>query len=133
MSDEKARTEGGAHQFILENIDSVPQLEGLVLLWQSRPRLWTASELAARLYISPENAIEAVRGLIRIGMVAELAGPPVRYSYVSRSAQQDELMLDVQTTYQRELVRISHMIHSKASPAVREFARAFRFKKEQDS
>lgn len=131
MSDEKSRAEGSAYQFILTNIDSVPQLEGLVLLWESRPASWTADELAARLYISPEKAAEALRGLIRSGMIAELPGSPVRYAYFSRSEAQDALMLDVHTTYRRELVEVSHMIHSKASPAIREFARAFRFKKER--
>lgn len=133
MSDEKPRTEGDAYRFIRDNIDSVPQLEGLVLLWESRPASWTAADLAARLYISPEDAVEVLRGLIRVGMVAEAMGSSLRYSYASRSAQQDELMLDVCTTYRRELLRVSHMIHSKASSSVREFARAFRFKKEQDA
>jgi hypothetical protein len=36
----------------------------------------------------------------------------------------------VDATYRRELVRISSMIHSKPSPAVRQFARAFRLKKD---
>jgi DNA-binding MarR family transcriptional regulator len=132
MPDETPRIEDAAYQFILENIDSVPQLEGLVLLWESRPAAWTAEELAARLYITPENAVSALRGLIRVGIVVESPVPPIRYSYVSRSVQQDELMLEVHTTYRRELLRVSHMIHSKASPAIREFARAFRFKKELD-
>jgi len=133
MSDEKPRTESGAYQFIRANIDSVPQLEGLVLLWESHPASWTGAELAARLYISPDNAVEVLRSLIRIGMVAETTSSPVRYSYASRSALQDQLMLDVCATYRRELLRVSHMIHSKASPGVREFARAFRLKKEQDT
>jgi len=133
MSEEKPRTEGSAYQFIRENIDSVPQLEGLVLLWESRPALWTSADLAARLYIPSEDAVEILRSLIRIGIVAEVTGSPVRYSYLSRSGQQDELMSEVCITYRRELIRVSHMVHLKASAGIREFARAFRFKKEQDT
>jgi hypothetical protein len=39
----------------------------------------------------------------------------------------------VAVTYSRELVRLSTLIHSRASLAVREFARAFRFTKEKES
>ena len=41
-------------------------------------------------------------------------------------------MAAVDTTYRRELIRVSRLIHSKPSAAVREFARAFRLKKERD-
>jgi hypothetical protein len=41
-------------------------------------------------------------------------------------------MFRVDTAYRREIVRISTMLHSKTSPSVREFARAFRFKKDRD-
>jgi len=44
----------------------------------------------------------------------------------------DALMLQVEVAYRNELIRISRMIHAKAPAAVREFARAFRFKKERD-
>lgn len=132
MADEKPLANSGAYQFFLEKIDSVPQLEALVLLWESRPSSWTAAELAARLYIPPENAAETLRGLVQLGLIHESSAPPLVYSYNSRSTTQDALMSDVHTTYRRELVRVSHMIHSKASSAVREFARAFRFRKEPD-
>jgi hypothetical protein len=56
----------------------------------------------------------------------------MQYSYFSRSKEQDEMMLLVDNAYRRDLVRISTMIHSKASSSIREFARAFRFKRGQD-
>jgi hypothetical protein len=61
-----------------------------------------------------------------------LDGPPQKYAYFPLSDEQNEMMRVVDSAYRRDLVRISTMIHSKASPAVREFARAFRFKKERD-
>ena len=35
-------------QFLAERIDTVPQLEALLLLWESPQRQWTEEELAAR-------------------------------------------------------------------------------------
>ena len=41
MIDLNPQPEMNAYEFILENIDSVPQLEALVLLWNSRPVAWS--------------------------------------------------------------------------------------------
>jgi hypothetical protein len=70
--------------------------------------------------------------LVRLQFVTESATSPPRFSYHSRSKAQDDIMQLVDEAYRRDLVRISTMLHTKASPAVRDFARAFRFKKEQD-
>lgn len=122
----------GAHEFVLENIDSVPQLEALILLWNSRPVWWTCEELASRLYVPFDRVMGLLRDLVRLQLVVESGTEPSKFSYYSRSKDQDAMMLLVDDAYRRDLVRISTMLHEKASPAVRDFARAFRFKKEQD-
>ncbi|HEU4983208.1 MAG TPA: hypothetical protein VFT88_11055 [Acidobacteriaceae bacterium] len=132
MIDLNPQPEMNAYEFILENIDSVPQLEALVLLWNSRPVAWSCEELASRLYLPAEKVAGLLQGLVRLRLVARLDGPPQKYAYFPLSDEQNEMMRVVDSAYRRDLVRISTMIHSKASPAVREFARAFRFKKERD-
>ena len=121
-----------AYEFIHENIDSVPHLESLILLWNSRPVGWTDGELASRLYISREQLGGVLRDLVRLQIVQEAPGDPTRYSYFPRSEEQNELMHKIDHAYRRDLVRISTMIHSKASSPVREFAKAFRFKKDRE-
>jgi hypothetical protein len=118
------------YEFLHENIDSVPHLEALILLWNSRPVGWTEEELASRLYISREPVGTLLRDLMRLQVVQETPGNPPRYSYLPRSEEQNELMHRIDHAYRRDLVRISTMIHSKASSPVREFANAFRFKKD---
>jgi sugar-specific transcriptional regulator TrmB len=120
-------------EFIQENIDSVPHLESLILLWNSRPVGWTEGELSTRLYISREQVGAVLRDLIRIGIVQERAGNPARYSYFPLSDEQNELMQKIDGVYRHDLVRISTMIHAKASSSVREFAKAFRLKKDRES
>lgn len=119
------------YEFIHENMDSVPHLEALILLWNSRPVWWTREELASRLYVPPEKVSDLLRDLIRMQFVVETPGPPQRFSYSSESDEQDELLMSLDSAYRKDLVRISTMIHSKASAGVREFARAFRFKQER--
>lgn len=120
------------YEYIFEKIDSVPHLEAVILLWNSRPVGWTSEELASRLYVPTERTTEILQDLIRQQLVQQTSTSPPRFSYLPRSDEQNEWMFRVDTAYRREIVRISTMLHSKASPSVREFARAFRFKKDRD-
>jgi len=113
-------------QFILDEIDSVPHLEALLLFWKRRPHGWSVEEMAHSLYISVETTHTILQDLRQRGMVTV---EEERYSF-DPNFRQGSLMEELDRTYRRELVRISRMIHSKASPAVREFARAFKFTKD---
>lgn len=114
-------------QFILSEIDSVPHLEALLLLWNSRPKQWPVEEVAGFLYIPADRTREILQGLQQRDLVV------MTFSgcFYNPKTSRDSLMEELDLTYRRELVRVSNMIHSKASPAVREFARAFRFKKDK--
>lgn len=117
-------------RFILREIDTVPHLEALLLLWNSRPQPWTVNNLASRLYISEDAARALLDDLIRRRLVAREAANPDAYGYLSSSQDQDQLLADLDTTYRREIVRVSTLIHSKPSASLRQFARAFRITKE---
>ena len=132
MDEKTLPPEMDPYEFILENIDSVPHLEALVLLWNSRPAGWTEDELASRLYVPQQNVADILYDLLRVGLIGKSEETPVRYRYLAASEDQDRLMTLVDDVYRRDLVRISTMIHSKASPAIRDFARAFRFTKERE-
>jgi hypothetical protein len=119
------------YEFVLENIDSVPHLEALILLWNSRPVWWTCEELASRLYVPLRQVEELLRDLVRIRVVAESETGPPKFSYFPKSEDQNELLQSLDDAYRRDLVRISTMIHSKTSSGVREFARAFRLRQEK--
>jgi len=119
------------YRFVFEYIDSVPQLEALLLLWNDRPKQWTDEELLARLFLGPDALREIMQGLIQNQFVAmETQEEKKRYSYRVGSERMDELIKALDATYRRELVRVSHAIHSKSASGAREFGRAFRFKKD---
>jgi DNA-binding MarR family transcriptional regulator len=120
------------YEFILENIDSVPHLEALILFWNSRPVWWTCEELASRLYVPIDEVTRLLRDLVRMKFVAESKSEPAKYSYLPNSKEQDELLSSLDDAYRKDLVRISTLIHSKTSSSVREFARAFRFRQEKE-
>ncbi len=123
MSEERSPA---VDQFIIEEIESVPHLEALLLLWNSRPKQWTLEEMAHALYISLEITQGILQDLKQRGFITADS-----YHYFFDPAfHATSLVAQVDMMYRRDLIRITRMIHSKASPAIREFARAFKFKKD---
>jgi len=117
-------------RFIQARVESVPHLEALLLVWRARPQAWSVEAVAKRLWVKPEIAKEILGDLERDSLLIQLAGEE---KYVCQPDPETERLLDaVNDSYRREMVRISTMIHSKASTAIREFARAFRLKKDPE-
>ncbi|HJY42390.1 MAG TPA: hypothetical protein VJ303_14165, partial [Steroidobacteraceae bacterium] len=52
-------------QFLAERIDTVPQLEALLLLWENPQREWSEEELAARIYVARPIAETIMQALQR--------------------------------------------------------------------
>ncbi len=121
------------YRFILNQIDSVPQMEALLLVWESRPKKWAESEIAERLYIGIDAVRNIMQELVRRRLLAaDTQQSAKQYFYESKPEDLDSLIEAVAATYRRDLVRVSTFIHTKASSAVRDFAKAFKFTKERD-
>jgi len=116
-------------RFIAEQIDSVPQLEALLLLWREPDRWWNADEIASRVYVSREVGQHVLRSLT----ARQLATFDAASGYRFFCAGDDSLTLlaEVDSAYRRHLVTITKLIHSGASSSVRDFARAFELKKDR--
>jgi DNA-binding MarR family transcriptional regulator len=124
MQDEQPNVDG----FILDEIDSVPHLEALLLLWRNAPRRCSASQIAKQLYIAAGQGAAIAEDLHRRGLIER--APDSEFFYDASDEQRNRLLAAVDATYRRELIRVSGIIHSKASPSVRAFANAFRFRKD---
>jgi hypothetical protein len=118
-------------RFILAQIDSVPHLEALLLLFKSRPKPWSIDEIANSLYVHDDVASKILDGLLQRNLIA--AGPDAREArfYIPDNAMITRLLEDVDAAYRKEVVRISSLIHSKGS-GLRDFARALRVRKDKD-
>lgn len=116
-------------RLLIEKLKTVPHLEGLLLLWATRPKPWSAQELAARLYVGNEAGNRILLDLASEDLVVDAGGVPKQY----RSNPAFEALLSkLDEAYRSDLIGISNLIHAKSESAVREFARAFRFKKERE-
>lgn len=125
-------TDDDLYRFILLQIDTVPHLEGLLLIWRSRPRPFTETEIATQLFVDTAKARSVAGDLVRAGLIVTDDSSPSQYLYASREPHLDALMEALAQLYRRDLVNISKLIHSKAPSAARDFARAFKFTKDRD-
>ncbi len=96
-------------QLILEQIESIPHLEALLLLWNSRPKQWQKHEVAKELYIPIERAQAILQELEQHELII---AEHDQYSYNS-GYDQSQLIAEVDRSYRQELIRISDLIHSK--------------------
>ena len=117
-------------RFLLEQIDSVPHLEALLLLWNSRPKAWSVDEMAKALFLGSGPSKDILDNLVRERLIV-LDSASGNFQY-QPDPSIDKGLFAVNSAYRRELIRISRLIHSKPPAAVREFAKAFRFKKERE-
>jgi predicted transcriptional regulator len=119
-------------RFILTEIDSVPHLEALLLLFNSRPKTWSVDEMGQSIYVRDEVANKILESLVQRGLIASIPRASGTYFYNPDDQGRNRLLEDVDAVYRKEVVRISSMIHSKAPAGLRDFARAFRLKKDKE-
>ena len=118
-------------QFLLDRIDTVPHLEAFLLLWRARSRAWSVEEMAEALFLPPDTARRILDDLHLQHLVAIPSNPGDTYTY-QPDPERDPLVDSLDSIYRRELIRVSTLIHGKPSAAVRDFARAFRLKKDRE-
>lgn len=118
------------YRFIVNQIDSVPHLEALLLLWRSAPRQWPEGELAERIFVNAGAIKNIVRDLSKRGLIHSAGGSARVVWYDADSEIRNKLIERVDTRYRTDLVRISNLIHAKTPAALRDFSQAFKFTKD---
>jgi hypothetical protein len=122
LTDELAR-------LILDYIPTVPHIEALMLVWEGAPRAWSEAEVAERIYQPPEVTRAILRDLQRKGLVE--AFPESGQYTLAASPEVHRVAERITSAYKNNLYRVATLIHTHASPAVREFARAFELKEKK--
>ncbi len=115
------------HQFLLQCIDSVEQLEVLLLLHRAPAQVWTAEAVAQALYSNPDSIARRLAGLHANSLVTPV--PSSSYRYHPRSAELDATVTLLAQTYRQRRVAVITVIASKPMENVRAFSEAFRLRK----
>jgi hypothetical protein len=127
-----SRNEIPAHvrRFLEENIDTVPQLETLLMMYEKPDHGWPIADVALRNYIDESRATDTLNALQRRGLVIAQESPP-RFRFSPASDEVRALVAELAVCYQRKLSAVTELIHAKPSASVKEFARAFDLKKDR--
>lgn len=112
--------------FILKHIDSVAQIEALLLVRSNPQERWNVSQIAARLYTSETEVAEALDRLCAAGLLA-LDNDIYRFEGISPESA--ALIQELLALYARHLIPVTNIIHAKPR-RIRSFADAFRFRKD---
>jgi hypothetical protein len=117
---------------ITDHIESVEQLEILLLLHQHRSRVWTADSVARELRIAPISAGERMDELARASILSRTQGSPVEYRYAPGSPSLDAAVTGLARAYSERRVTVINFIFSKPVDKIRTFADAFRLRRDDD-
>lgn len=114
-------------EFILRHIDSVAQLEALLLMKRDPAERWDVAKMASRIYT---NEPEAAELLARLRDGGFLNSTDDLYWYECKSPDEHETVDRVSLTYSRHLIPVTNLIHAKPR-RIRQFADAFKFRKDR--
>jgi hypothetical protein len=115
-------------RYITEHVDSVAQLEVLLLLRSDAARSWTAADVSSALRLTRETAEQQLRLLTDHGIAVAADADCVRYA--PQTTQLAEVLDGLAMVYEQRRVTVITMIYSKPVEKVRTFADAFRLRKE---
>lgn len=118
-------------QFILHHIDSIAQMEGLLLFCADPQKEWNAGTIARALFIGePEAAVLLARLADQGFIAAAKSGLPSHYHYQPKSSEWKDMVEHVAVLYRQYLIPITNLIHSKSKSRIQEFADAFKIRKD---
>jgi hypothetical protein len=115
-------------QFILDNIDSVAQLEGLLLMRSSPEAQWNVEAISQRLFINEQETVEILEHLTLLGLVKIQKVKSPTYHYQPDSVGLTNMVDRLAEAYKKYLVPVTNLIHSKPQSNVQKFADAFRLR-----
>lgn len=116
---------GDVRDFILRHIDSVAQLEALLLLRANSSETWDTTRAASRLYAREPEIRDTLMQLCADGLVA-CKDDIFRYEC---SPDLEAAVTRLADVYRHHLIPVTNLIHTKPR-RIREFANAFKFRKD---
>ncbi len=118
-------------QFIVENINSVEQLEVLLLLREHRDEFWAPEGVGKALCTAPAAALLRLTDLRGCRLVAPKEGGEQLYRYEPGTPERDALVGRLAAAYKERRVSVINLIYSKPHSHVQAFADAFKLRKDK--
>lgn len=117
-------------KFIARHIHSVEQLEILCLFVESPGKAWSDAEVYRCIQSSQNSVSEKLHYFAQEGILAR--DPEATYRLSSSSQELAQLALDLAKAFRERRVTVIDTIYRMPDQAIRQFADAFRLRKDKD-
>ena len=118
-------------RFLLAHINSVEQLEVLLLLRGAPDQVWTATAVGQALYTSAAAAVKRLTDLAAGGLVTVLPGDDPGYRFSPADDSRRDMVDRLAEAYSQRRVAVISLIYSKPNDQVQAFSDAFRLRKDE--
>jgi hypothetical protein len=119
-------------RFVVENINSVEQLEVLLLLYRAPDRWWTAEQVTAEIRTSLASARKRLDDLCSRNLLDVKLVQDVLFQYRPPNSEVARLVEKLAELYRQRMFGFIDLIYDRRRDAVRDLAEAFRIKKGED-
>jgi hypothetical protein len=117
-------------RFVAQTIDSVEQLEVLVLLAHAAEKWWDAPSVSREAGVTTATAARTLEELGARNLLDVRLGADVMYRFRPSSDALDRLAAALVAAYTSHRLAVLSVLASKPATPIRDFADAFRLKKD---
>ena len=121
---------GEIKAFITENLDSIGQLEVLLLIYSNPDKKWNAATISEEMRSSENSAQQHLDYLCSRGLIVKHDQMPNLYYWVQNDEQMKKTLDHLAQNYRTYQVAIISLIYNKPVDRIRSFANAFKIKKD---
>ena len=118
-------------KFIAAEINSLEQLEILLLLSGNPHKWWTAAGVYEVIKSSVQSVQDRLNEMVQRGMLRKETDNETRFQFGPTNDSIWRVTSELRDAYKERSVKVVQAIYSKPPDAVQEFARAFRVRKDQ--
>jgi hypothetical protein len=118
-------------RFIFESIQSVEQIEILLLLASDAARDWSAEGVAKELRSSPRSAERWLENLRSQRLVTSATNSPTTFRFAPQSDELRATVTELAEVYASHRVAIIELIFNKPAARMKSFADAFKLREDK--
>ena len=117
-------------RFIAAEINSLEQLEILLLLSGNPHRWWTAQDVYNVIKSSTQSVADRLNQMVERGFLQAEPDSEMRFQFAPADENIWGIISELRNAYKERSVKVVQAIYSKPPDAVQEFARAFRVRRD---
>lgn len=118
-------------RFLSDNIDSIAELEAMLILRELRGKQWSSASIAERLYLTEGDTESLLVKLANKGLITRDGKSPETFQYKPHNQELALLIDQLAEVYAKYLIPVTELVHRKSRRNIESFSDAFKIRKEK--